>query len=596
MHILAALAVLAAPYGVGATILVAAHRSPGTVLDHVRAYAIGYAVLELSAFAIGWAGWFSRSALSGITLGATMLAFPTVLRVARSAGSWVRTLGRRELPLVGVAAVVGYNGLLASAPPTSGDAISYHLTAPKLWLQAGKLFPIWWDWTTFQPFATEMHYAYAEALSGGRAAMIVGAGLCGFSAVCVFGMARAFAGHTVGVVAVAIWVLQGMFAWEATGGFVDALVGGFVALALWELLLFARSRMVGDGATVGLAVGLAGSTKYLGLLFVPPALVAVSVLARRADRVRVLVLATLGTAVVAPWLVRTYHLTGNPVYPLIFGGRYWTHAAAATQAAADANYGVAGWWRFLFFPVEFLTEHARFEKGYSFGPALLAAPAALVLPRRSVRLLALGVLAYLALWFGGMHQITRYLLPVLPVITLLAAMGWLVATDYGRRRRLAMIAVSVCLIPWLAITVVFSRQLLPGALGVESTPAFVQRLTGSYDALHWLDTQLPPGGRVGVGTQGLYWLERPYVRLSIPLFGPGEKPHEMAKRLHAYDVRYFAVVDGVLPPSLAFTRPDLRQLAVLPFTDVTSRALGHTVAKQMVVYAWCAATPTPCAS
>ena len=592
--------VLAAPYGVGASVVVALRRSSTTLLDHLRAYAIGYALLELVAFALGWSGQFSRVGLSVIALGSAALALLHALGWIRLSQLRITTPRRRHLPAVALILAVAYDALLASAPPTSGDAISYHLTAPKLWLSAGKLFPIWWDWTTFQPFATEMQYAYAEALSGGRAAMIVGAGLCGFSALCVFGMARALAGRTVGLVAAAIWVFQGMFVWEATGAFVDALVGGFVALALWECVLFARSRATLDAATAGLGVGLAGSTKYLGLLFIPPVLVTLAVIARRArfSRSRMAVsigCATLGAAVVAPWLIRTFHLTGNPVYPLVFGGRYWTHAAAATQASADARYGVPGWWRFPFFPVEFITHHARFEKGYSFGPALLVAPFALACRRRWVTLLAAGVLVYLVLWFGAMHQITRYLLPIMPVITLLAAMGLVRLTGDGTRRRIVIVAASLCLLPWLAISAVVSRQLLPGALGIETSPAFVQRLTGSYDAFHWLDTHLPAGGRVAVGSQGLYWLERPYVRLSIPLFGPAENPSQLTERLRSYDVRYVALVDGVIPPSLVFVQPELRQIAVLPFADVTSRALGHTTAKHLIVYAWCGARPTPCA-
>jgi hypothetical protein len=588
--------VLSAPYGVGMTAARVARHAPTTLLDHVRAYALGYGFLEVFAFSLGWAGAFSRTTLSAIAIAAAAAAGCWTVGWMSSAWSRLRATDRRGLPAVALGAVVGYMALLASAPPTSGDAISYHLTAPKVWLEAGRLFPIWWDWTTFQPFATEMQYAYAEALSGGRAASIVGAGLCGLSALCVFGMARAFAGHTVGILAAAIWVVQGMFVWEATGAFVDAVVGGFVALALWELVIFARSKAAFDAATVGLAVGLAASTKYLGLLFVPPALVAVAYLARQTRPVRATALALAGTAVVAPWLIRTYHLTGNPVYPLVFGGRYWTHAAAATQASADANYGVAGWWRFPFFPLEFIIDHARFEKGYSFGPALLAAPAALAVRQPWVRTLALGTLVYLVLWFGCMHQITRYLLPVMPVVVLLAALGWLVVTDGGRRRKIALLAGVVAIVPWLAITAAFSRELLPGALGIESRAAFVQRLTGSYDALHWLDTNLPPSGRVAVGAQGLYWLKRPYVRLSIPFFGPGESPATIVTRLRSYDVRYVAVVDGVLPASLAFVRPDLKQIARVPFTDVTSRALAHSTAKSLVVYAWCAARPSPCST
>src|SRR5205085_6004098 len=131
--------------------------------------------------------------------------------------------------LAATAAAVLLDSLLAGAPPTSGDAIQYHLTAPKLWLGAGRMFDIWWDQTTFQPFATEMHYAYAEALWNGAAASVVGAGLAGFSALCVCGVGRALAGPRVGAFAALAWVAQGMFLWEATGAFSEIGTASFVA-------------------------------------------------------------------------------------------------------------------------------------------------------------------------------------------------------------------------------------------------------------------------------------------------------------------------------------------------------------------------------
>ena len=52
-------------------------------------------------------------------------------------------------------------------------ATRYHLIAPEEWLRSGRIFPVWWDWNTFQPFSTELHQALGQALWNGRAAMVV---------------------------------------------------------------------------------------------------------------------------------------------------------------------------------------------------------------------------------------------------------------------------------------------------------------------------------------------------------------------------------------------------------------------------------------
>src|SRR5581483_1424044 len=163
----------------------------------------------------------------------------------------------------------------ADAPPTSGDALAYHLTAPKLWLQGHRMFSIWWNWPTFQPFATEMHFAYAQALWDGTAACVVGALLGALGTVAVYGLAREVAGRTAAAVAALIWVGEGMFLWEATGAFIDLVLASLVALATWHAVVYVRERRPVDLGLAGLAVGLAASTKIHGLLALCLALVVV---------------------------------------------------------------------------------------------------------------------------------------------------------------------------------------------------------------------------------------------------------------------------------------------------------------------------------
>jgi len=180
---------------------------------------------------------------------------------------------------------------------------------------------------------------------------------------------------------------------------------------------------------------------------------------------------------------------------------------------------------------------------------------------------------------------------VLPFLCVLAAFGgvWL-----WRRSRIAVAAVAVVGAGALAaITGVFAWQILPGALGTESQPHYVQRLTGTYDAFRYLDTRLPRQGRVmTIGIRNLYWLDRLYMRATPALIAPGDPPSEARKWMRQYDVRYVASLGGALAPWLA---RESRLTAVLDVPLIGSRALGkvegHT---KLRVYLWCAARPSPC--
>jgi hypothetical protein len=172
------------------------------------------------------------------------------------------------------------------------------------------------------------------------------------------------------------------------------------------------------------------------------------------------------------------------------------------------------------------------------------------------------------------------------------------AIELWRRRpwglRANAILAAATAAPFLLITGLFVSQVGPGVVGTESTGAFVQRLTGQYDALHWLDTKLPPGGRVMLlGVRNLYWLDRPYVRGTAPLFPFEEPAATTVARMHAYDVRWVASLAGVPPPEVA---AHAKLLATLPVQVVTSRTLGRLAREDEVlrVYAWCAARPDPC--
>src|SRR5437868_4935568 len=128
-------------------------------------FSLGFGVLALLVFVLGLAHAFHRSVLIAVALAGAAAALPFVPGEARAARTaWHGYRGTPRRLVLASAAILVLDIVLASAPPTSGDATGYHLSAPKEWLQAGHVFPIWWDWNTFQPFSIEMHLALAQAL------------------------------------------------------------------------------------------------------------------------------------------------------------------------------------------------------------------------------------------------------------------------------------------------------------------------------------------------------------------------------------------------------------------------------------------------
>jgi 4-amino-4-deoxy-L-arabinose transferase-like glycosyltransferase len=598
---LAAAAVLAAVYGTGMALTAGGRIG---IADGVRrrltVFSIGFAVLALTCFALGVGGEFTRTSLLILTIVGALLVVPFLPAEARALVRAWRSGGRERWLIVATGLIVGFDAFLASAPPTSGDATAYHLTAPRDWLATGHMFPVWWDLGPFQPFSVEMHYALAFVIGGGGGAVLVGALIAGYSAMCIYGLTRDLYGSTAAAWAALLWVAQGMFLWEATGGFVELALSAFVALAAMHLVAFAGSRRMSDAAWAGLAAGLGMGTKFHGLLFVPVFAVVAAVVTGGPSVRRAVALGTVGVVALVgiPWYIHDWTTTGNPVYPFYsatLGGRYMNAGSRYDLTQSLAGYGMHGIWRLPIFPIEFLLHTDKYERGYSFSPALFVLPlAGLAFGRRAGRLLALGALAYIIVWWEEMQQITRYLLPALALTTPLAGLA---AVELWRRRRgraalLTVLAVTVT--PFLAITGLFAYRIAPGAAGTESQAHFVQRLTGTYDAFHWMNENLPHQGRVLVGIRDTFWLSHPSVVFTVPLFNFELTPAETEIRMRRYDVRYVAFFENTLPQQLDSLR--LKLLAKLPVAYVTSRTLGRTENKVLDVWAWCGARGNPCTS
>jgi 4-amino-4-deoxy-L-arabinose transferase-like glycosyltransferase len=597
---LAAAAVLAAVYGTGNALTAGGRVGiDDGVRRRLTVFSIGFAVLATTCFALGVAGAFDRSALLVLVIVGAVLVVPVLPVEARAIISAWRRGGNERWILVAAGAILAFDAFLASAPPTSGDATAYHLASPRDWLDAGHFFPIWWDLGAFQPFSVEMHFALARVVGGGGGAILFGALLGVFSAVCIHALTRELFGPVAAAVAVLLWVGQGMFLWEATGGFVELALSAFVVLAVVHLIAFARSRRLSDAAWVGLSVGLAASTKYHGLLFVPVFAVLVAFVADR--RMRAACLFGVAALIGIPWYVHNWTVTGNPLYPFYsteLGGRYMDAGSRYDLNQSLQGYGLPGIWRLPIFPVEFLLHTNRYERGYSISPALFVLPLfGGVLGRRAARLLLLGALAYVVVWWESMQQITRYLLPALALATPVA--GYAAVELWRRRPRGRWVAASVAAItvaPFLAITGLFAWRIAPGALGTESQPHFVQRLTGTYDAFRWMDRNLPPQGRVLMNIRDTYWLKRPSAVFTVPLFNFSQRPSQTIAYMRRYDIRYVAFFEGTLPAQLDPIRPRLRILARLDVPYVTSRTLGRVQNEVLEVWAWCGARGHPCRS
>lgn len=275
----------------------------------------------------------------------------------------------------GVGCVLVFTLLTALGPPLKFDALVYHLALPQAYLDQGRFVYLPWNIFWGMPQTGEMLYLAALAFGGEGAAALTGwitgfltlAGLAGYLAERV--------GPQAGWVGAAALLSGFTLAASLAWGYVD-----------WQAMLFGLATLIflDEWRRAGtrrflwlsaLSAGFAIGTKYsAGVVALGGALVVLWQNRRAAWRsapadLGVFVGGALAAA--APWLLKNWAATGNPVYPLFFP----SGAMSATRLHFYQN-PAPGWdWvEALLLPWQATMTGVEGSGGYAatIGPLLLA--------------------------------------------------------------------------------------------------------------------------------------------------------------------------------------------------------------------------------
>ncbi|MGZ7079874.1 MAG: glycosyltransferase family 39 protein [Thermoanaerobaculia bacterium] len=186
-------------------------------------------------------------------------------------------------------------------------------------------------------------------------------------------------------------------------------------------------------AAAGIFFGTACSVKYLGWYFAVAALAFLLLWGRRAIPI---FLASFGACVV-PMYARIVARTGNPVFPFLpnlFGKTPWAMSMSVNASPAVRALR-------LFWDITFAREHlVNIQPPYSplFAVSLLITIVAARRNRRAAFLVALCA-GYIAIFIAVLPQDSRYLLPLLPLVSVAAT----IAVAQSKRVALALTVLSM---------------------------------------------------------------------------------------------------------------------------------------------------------
>jgi hypothetical protein len=591
-HISLAGTTVLAWFGAGSLVLAPVPRTGDRLLDGLNRVGVGALAFALATFAAGWAGLLMPAAYLAVFVVAAFAGAAVATAVLRGA-SFPRILSWRPWQIAVAALLAAYVVLAfvaTCAPISSPDALLYHAADPALFERAGRIFEIPWNSSSYEPFTVEMlvldGFLLWDSVQGAFAPLLLAlVALAG-----VIAAAERLAGRSLGLLAGAVFFAQPFMLWETTSVFIEPGLACAVTLSLWNLLTFIRTEQTSALVLAGVFAGSAAGMKYLGIIAaLALSAAAVVFLRRRITWRRVLAFALPAVAVPLPWYVKNAVLTGNPVFPHVFGGLNPYAAAELEATIATFGHGRSPI-DFVLLPVRLVADARAFDGGEFISPLFLAfAPLALLLPkhRRPPRAVWIGILLYVVAWFVTTQQ-ARFLVPLMPAVAVLAALGVLALAARGRLGRLiAVTATSTALAAGLGISSVYAAQFAPVVFGTESEREFLRSKVSLYDGVEWLNGHLGQNDKVLLHVWSLLYVEVPYVPFGTmgDLLPPDAGRDETRSFVARNNITHVAVLADDDRRRRQVGYLDARLVARVPVHPVRSRTRDERgPTKEMLVY------------
>lgn len=385
----------------------------------------------------------------------------------------------------------------ALAPEIIFDAIWYHLTMPKYYLAAHKVYYI--KQLTYGAFPRTIEMLYALAMAIGQEAAVklmhFAFGLLIVITIFIFG--RRYLSKQGAFLAGAIFYMMSNVNMLSATAYIDLGLVFFEFLAAISLIIWAEARRPAWAVMTGVFLGLALGSKHQAMLLIP--VVGILIIAawikqeKRSLKSIILPLAMVfipALAIALPWYVDAYLNTRNPVYPLfneLFGtGESFERAMFAGTAKKSWYDGHS-----LLDVVTLPWKLTRGEfEGWLSPLIIISLPLLMLLKRWPAYLrswLAFSGLFYLAYFAIIPFYTMRYFLPVVPVLSLVAAMLYSEAMKADRwLRAVSMLAIIIVFAGNLGFVAIKNLPSAKASFGWQDRESYLNETLGWYEVNAYL--------------------------------------------------------------------------------------------------------------
>lgn len=419
---------------------------------------------------------------------------------------------------------------LALIPPIVRDELISHLAIPKLYLQKGAIHEIPFMGYSYLPQNIDLLYMVSLGLGSDVIPKLIHLGFAVATGLVIyFYLARA-RDRATGLVGMLLYLTVPLVSNLSRTAYIDHGAAFYSTLAVIAALRWKEEDSFNWLAVSAVSTGLAVSAKYNAILafalitgFVFMVLVSKRQYARALANTAAFI--AIAVLVLSPWLVRNYLWTGSPLYPIYEsavssvgkgeGVHVTTELAPIAKRIVLYNEGPLD---IVLIPIRIFIggEDNSIQKfdGVLNPLFLVLMPLAFIKRRGGdIKYLALFAGLFIAMALLSIDLVTRYLLPVVPIFAIFAALG--LKNLYETRLKWLAIALAVASVGY---SLAYEKGLydryrpLSYIFGSETREAYLERTLPDYKAVSYANSHIPEGSRVFLmfsGDRGYYW-ERDY--------------------------------------------------------------------------------------
>lgn len=413
-------------------------------------------------------------------------------------------LSKFLLSLVFIQAIINFVGTLG--PEISFDALWYHLTLPKIFLESHKIFHIPGTLLYYSdmPKILEMLYLPTLILNTEVFAKIIHFSFGILTLFIIYKIAVKFLPRTLGLVSVLIFYSNLVVGWESLTAYVDLGTAFFQAVAFYLFLNWSENKNRKNLIFCAIVLGFGITTKFIAiycLLIFIPLIFYIGLKNKmnlRENLINSILFIFCSILVPLPWLIFSFLNTQNPFYPLL-------------SSTLHLNYS----FNLIDFVKQFLISSDPINPIY----IILIPLGFLVIRGRDIKFNILKIytlisliIFYLTFSVGG----TRFLLPYLAVISVCCAAIIFNLKAANVRKVLISIVIFVSIIS-IGYRGLANAKYIPYVLGKESKPEFLSKSLNFsfgdfYDTDNYFKKNIKSIDKVLLfGFHNLYYLDFPFI-------------------------------------------------------------------------------------